>query len=220
MTTKTGTLLDLIADGLRVASDYEIRAYDHERYEQLAKARRARRAEILEREGVPLSEVALRSVVAELQPHPEACALILRWAAKQDAPRLFALVGEKGLGKTAGAAWWIASVDGRYIKARELARLHASRHRDDTERYRGYLRAKYLVIDEVGAEDDRVTVDGVRACLEEVVDERQTRRTLLLGNVTRAQFEARLTSRAADRWAESGYTMELRAGRSMRRRTA
>lgn len=218
--TKTGTLLDLISDGLRVASDYEIRAYDHERHEQLAKARRARRAEILEREGVPLSEMAHRSVVCELQPHPEACALILRWAANGAAPRMFACVGEKGLGKTAGAAWWVASTDGRYIKARELARLHASRHRDDADRFRGYLRAKVLVIDEVGAEDDRVTVDGVRACLEEVIDERQTRRTLLLGNITSAQFQARLTSRASDRWAESGYTLELKAGRSMRRRAA
>lgn len=218
--TKPGTLLDLIADGLRVASDYEIRRYDDERYEQLAKARRARRAEILDREGVPLSEVAMRSVVCELQPHPEACALILRWAAKTDAPRMFACVGEKGLGKTAGAAWWVASTDGRYVKVRELARLHASRHRDDADRFRGYLRAKHLVLDELGAEDDRVTVDGVRACLEEVIDERQTRRTLILGNITSAQFQVRLTSRASDRWAESGYTLELKAGRSMRRRAA
>lgn len=215
----TGTLLDLISDGLRVASDYEIRRYDQERHEQLAKARRARRAEILEREGVPLSPAGRLTVVHEIQPHPEACATILRWTATPSAPPFLAVVGERGLGKTVAAAWWVASVDGRYVKARELARLYRAQWGDDHERWRGYLRARYLVVDEVGTEDERDR-DTVRAMLEELIDERQSRRTLLLGNITAKQFGERLTARAADRWSECGYTMELRAGRSMRRRAA
>lgn len=212
----SGTLLDLISDGLRVASDYEIRRYDHERHEQLMKARRARRAEILEREAVPLSPLGRRTVVHEIQPHPEACALILRWASTPTAPPLFACVGERGLGKTVGAAWWVADRDGRYIRSRELARLHASRHRDDRDRWASYARARFLVVDEVGA-DDGDERDTVRAMLEELVDCRQSRRTLFLGNITARQWSDRLTARAQDRWSEVGYTLELRAGRSMRR---
>lgn len=214
---KTGTVLDLISDGLRVASDYEIRRYDHERHEQLAKARRARRAEILEREGVPLSPAGRLTVVHEVQPHPEACSTILRWTATPAAPPFLAVVGERGLGKTVAAAWWVADRDGRYVKARELARLYRAQWGDDHERWRGYLRSKCLVVDEVGTEDERDR-ETTRAMLEELIDERQSRRTLLLGNITGKQWADRLTARAADRWTECGYTMELRAGRSMRRR--
>jgi hypothetical protein len=217
--TKTGTLLDLISDGLRVASDYEIRKYDHERHEQLAKARRARRAEILDREGVPLSPIGRATVVHEMQPHPEACSTILRWTTTQGAPPFLACVGERGHGKTVAGAWWVADRDGRYVKARELARLYRAQFGDDHARWRGYLGARCLVIDEVGTEDERER-DVVRAMLEEVVDERQSRRTLLLGNITARQFAERLTARAADRWAECGFTLELKAGRSMRRRAA
>ena len=206
------------ADPTRI-DEYERRHGETARSMQMAKARRMRRRDILDRESVPLTEAGMTSVVNEMQPHPQACALILRWAANSNAPRMLAFVGDRGQGKTVGAAWWTADVDGRYVKLRELVRLHRAQWGDDHERWRSYMGAKHLVVDEVGSEKAEER-QAAQAAIADLVDDRLRvgLRTLFLGNITAEQWDARMDARTADRWLEVGYTLELAKGRSMRQR--
>lgn len=213
-----GRISQVAADPTRI-DEYERRHGETARSEQMAKARRMRRRDILDRECVPLTEAGMFSVVNELQPHPEACAMILRWAANTAAPRLLAFVGDRGQGKTVGASWWVANVDGRYVKLRELVRLHRAQWGDDHERWRSYMGAKNLVVDEVGSEKAEER-QAAQAAIADLVDDRLRvgLRTLFLGNITAEQWDARMDARTSDRWLEVGYTLELAKGRSMRNR--
>lgn len=208
------------------ASDAEIARYDGAQFAQLAKARRARRDEILERE-MPgeLDDIGRRTAVCEMRPHPLSTDLILSWASRSAAegaegavtPAL-CVVGERGVGKTVAAAWWIADTDGRYVLSTELVRLWLTHWGPDREKWESLKRARVLVVDEVGGE--RHKPEDVRGMFEELINARQgsKTRTLILGNITRTQWEARLTARAISRWESIGYTLELSARTSMRRR--
>lgn len=206
------------------ADDSRAREYDESRYQQLAKARRARRAEILDRE-MPgtLSAIGRRTAIEEHRPLTIAADLVLSWASKpaSDLTRItpaLCIVGERGHGKTVAAAWLIADTDGRYCKADDLVRLSRAQFGEERERWESLVGARWLVVDEIGAEAGELA--RVRTMLEALIDQRQspTRRTLLLGNITRAEFRDRLSDRAESRWSEMGYTLELKAGRDMRRR--
>lgn len=220
-----GQILDLMKHVAGMtADDDKARAYDERQYQQLAKARRARRAEILDREmpGV-LSALGRRTAIEEHRPLTIAADLVLSWASKpaSDITRItpaLCIVGERGHGKTVAGAWLVADYDGRYAKADDLVRLHRAQYGEDRDRWESLLSARWLVVDEIGAESSDLA--RVRAMLEALIDQRQSprRRTLLLGNITRAEFHARFSDRAESRWSEMGYTLELRAGRDMRRR--
>lgn len=219
-----------IIEGLKAsipgpASETEIALYEGAQYAQLAKARRARRAEILDRE-MPgeLDDIGRRAAVCEMRPHPLSTDLILSWAGKPASedgvtPAL-CVVGERGVGKTVAAAWWIADTDGRYVLSSELVRLWLTQWGPDREKWESFKRSRCLVVDEVGGERQRP--EDVRGMLEDLINARQgaKTRTLYLGNITSAQWHARLTARAASRWEAVGYTLELTARTSMRRRRA
>lgn len=214
----------LRAAGLRgPASDAEVAAWesrrDFERWREEGKARRLRRAEILDRE-LPgeLTDDGRRTVVHEMRPHPLTADLVLSWGAAKDGPCALAVVGERGVGKTVAAAWWVADTDGRYVLSSELVRLWSAQYGPDRDRWESLKRARALVVDEIGGERQRL--DDVRAMLEELINARQGSRTktLLLGNITKAQWEQRLTPRAASRWQSVGYTLELTSRVDMRRR--
>lgn len=203
---------------------YEIRAFEHRQHEDAMRARRARRAEILDRE-MPgeLSTEGRRAAIVEMQPHPVAASMILSWANRAVADRItpaLCVVGERGVGKTVAAAWWIADTDGRYVLSTELVRLWKAEWGTDREAWVSLKRARTLVVDEVGGERHRI--EDVRGMLEELVNARQNAntRTLFLGNITARQWAERLTPRAASRWNEVGYTLELSAKLDMRRRRA
>lgn len=218
-------ILDLMDHVAKLTQDDDrARAYDESRYVQLAKARRARRCEILDREmpGV-LSTIGRRTAIEEHRPLTIAADLVLSWACKpvSDLTRItpaLCIVGERGHGKTVGAAWLIADTDGRYAKAEDLVRLSRAQFGEERERWESLVSARWLVVDEIGAETSDLA--RVRAMLESLIDQRQSpiRRTLLLGNISRAEFRERLSDRAESRWSEVGYTIELKAGRDMRRR--
>jgi len=209
------------------ASDAEIAAYDFRMWDQQQRARRERRSAVLDRE-LPgeLSRDGRRAVVHEIQPHTLACDLVLSWASRAAAgaaPPALAMVGERGIGKTVAAAWWIADTDGRYVLSTEVVRLWRAKDSfgreaaADRQRFESLKRSRVLAIDEVGGErHERADVLGA---IEEIVNARQSERTrtLWLGNITAGQWRDRLTSRAASRWDEVGFTLEMSSRLDMRR---
>lgn len=109
------------------------------------------------------------------------------------------LLGDPGQGKTVAAAWALARMPGRYITAQSLCELHPlSKNWREKSRWYQHLRTELLVIDELNRETD-ATIATV--CLQDVIDVRQRapRRTLLLGNITLADFVKRYDGRTLDR---------------------
>jgi len=113
------------------------------------------------------------------------------------------LSGEKGSGKTVGAAWWAMhrARPTRFMRASALARL--SRYASEREEL--YTNCRALVLDDVGAEyaDEK---GSFVSDLDELVDVfyADRRKLVITTNCTGKQFLERYGERIADRLAECG----------------
>jgi DNA replication protein DnaC len=198
---------------LATVSEHELAAYDRER-------ERERRLERLRDAGV--LDVVTPDMVTALAfdrlENSKALDMVKRWAAYQRAATrvggdkcVMALLGDMGRGKTIAAAWLLAAEGGLYVEAEELSRLHAAKWGDERVRYERLTRAGVLVVDELGTEEDS------RAALRDIINRRQGRRlTLLLGNLSREDFQARLDPRTWDRLRTCAVIAEVQ-GESMRK---
>jgi hypothetical protein len=199
----------LVARGIATVSDAEVLAYERGR-ERDRRLERMRDAGVLD-----VLPPAMVAAVAHDRLEPtSALDLVRRWAAYQatkgDRPVL-ALLGDMGRGKTCSSAWLLAAEGGLYVKAGELARLHAAQWGDEVARYERLARAGVLVVDEFGTEKDS------RSALFDIIDRRQGRRmTLLLGNLSREDFKARVDPRTWDRLRTCAVVTEVQ-GESMRK---
>ncbi len=111
---------------------------------------------------------------------------------------MLVLCGHPGTGKTVAAGWALSRVGGRYVTTEEYLRAYTRWHRDaswsddgarEIERFEA---PGLLVLDEIGTERDATVM---RDALHRLVDRRQTRRkflTVMITNLTRASFVARL----------------------------
>ena len=130
--------------------------------------------------------------------------------------RFLALVGGVGVGKTVAAAYALAQEPGLYVTAEEMRRRLCSSNWRDAEWQQRVLRARLVVVDDVGAE----TLEGSREALFELVNRRmgETRAlTLLTGNLTSAELVGRYDARTIDRLQYVGVIVEIK-GQSMRRK--
>lgn len=139
---------------------------------------------------------------------------------------ILVLAGNPGTGKTLAAAWALATAGGRYVTTEEYLRSYSRWHRDvmqqdltsrELERFEG---SGLVVLDEIGTERDATLMrDG----LHRLVDRRQSRRrqlTIMITNLTRDDFIARLSSgvydpRTLDRMKRDAIVVGVREG-SMR----
>lgn len=213
------TLEEAIGEAMAAAawvSDAEVAEYERDRERQ-------RRFDRLWDSGVAdvLTPEMVEALVSDTLTMTEALAWTRKWLAYQHAktqpkgPRpMLALVGDMGRGKTVAAAWLVLHAGARYIEADEVCRIASAKFGPEVEEWRRLQRARALVIDEVGTEENPAQAAAAYRIL---LNRRQGERlTLLLGNITRADLKARLDARTWDRMRERALVVELE-GDSMRR---
>lgn len=126
----------------------------------------------------------------------------------ENGPPLVVLAGPRGVGKTVAACYALAKWGGKYLTAYQFARPGLDI--DELKRERA------IVVDQLGRENVGAS-EFALASLEELIDARYANRrlTLLVGNITREQFEARYGGIIEDRLRGDGEFVLL-GGESMR----
>lgn len=111
----------------------------------------------------------------------------------------------------------------RYLRIRDVCRLHRSEWGDERKAWEAILEAHTVVVDEIGHEGD---LGLATRALYELIDSRLAARTILIGNLSKAQFvggyttatpgAGRYDGRMYDRLREMGALREI-GGASLRR---
>lgn len=134
-----------------------------------------------------------------------------------DADKMVCLSGNPGCGKTVAAADWLwRNLPGLFIKSARLARWD----RYDNESMNRLLRARRLVIDDLGTEYQDAK-GNFMAILDEIIDVRHdhSRPTVITTNLDAPAFKLRYGERIADRIREDGRFVSLSGG-SMRKKAS
>ena len=132
--------------------------------------------------------------------------LVRRWLdARRKSPQawkpILVILGGTGIGKTAAGAWASTRYGGgTYTKSRQLTIAHRSMFGENEAAWRNMCRAGFAFLDDIGRESDEHSI----AAIEDFVDERQGRPTIITSNLTRADLLGRYGARVASRLAESG----------------
>lgn len=114
----------------------------------------------------------------------EPIALVNVWL-KTNLPFLV-MLGFSGCGKTVGCGSMIARLGGLYVHARTLDRIFAGNFGESLEQQHQIKAARYVVIDDLDTENNHERFKGV---LYEVIDARQSRRTIFTSNLNRKAFD-------------------------------
>lgn len=179
----------MVADRVDLVSEEELQRFEAKHLAQ-DRLERLEKSGILER----LDERGHRAIVNDQPLKTRALHHVQTWLLSTR-PMLM-LLGDTGLGKTCAAAWALARKRGYYIKAAELADMRLEK--SEKHRYYQHARCGLLVIDELGSERDK---GEAIATFDDIVDIRQhpPRRTLLLGNLSKAEFIERYGKRSLSR---------------------
>ena len=166
------------------------------------------RLELIRASGVEpvLTDAGLRAVLRRDEGGaraPRALELTRAWMSPASQHPILVLFGGTGVGKTVAAAWALSQRPGHYVEAETLCKESRSHFGGPSPEFWRYVRSEFLVIDELGMEHSE---DLAAATLHEVVNRRQRlpKRTLLLGNLNRAQWTTRYDSRTRSRLQEVG----------------
>lgn len=159
-----------------------------------------------------------RCVVPDGYRDRPAIDLVRRWMDARRAKSakwrpILVMLGGTGCGKTSAAAWSCAWHAGSYTKTRALEMAHRAMFGAESQAWQSLMRANMLVIDDIAREPDAHAV----AAFEDAIDERQSRPTIVTGNITKAELAQRYGGRVASRLAESGAVVWL-DGQDMRAR--
>lgn len=223
----------LMAELERKAQDPEWQAAEAKRRDERERQSQASaqryRVSLLERLGAPL-RVGMPAIIAAIPRHldPSECQcsrdvnnakcvvppgyqdfkavdLVRRWMdARRKQPAawkpILVMLSQPGVGKTAASSWAAMRHNGDYTKTRTLTAAHRAMFGDQAEHWQRLMRSPLLVIDDLGREADEHGVVAV----EDAIDERQGRPTIITANMTKAQVLARYGTRVESRLAESG----------------
>lgn len=213
-------VLDIIARARSHGATPEaIAAYDAsiaEARNRAANEARERRLRALVDSGIPLIDEHMAALVDGKLEHTLALRITTAWLAGPRA--VLVLVGDKGTGKTtAGAhAAMTRLSDGPvvYVKEPTLARWSMFARYD--RQWAQAVACATLIIDEIGTAKAR-DLDDAREGVSRIIDDRigQSRRTVVIGNVSEADLTRRWDGRLLDRLRQIGFIAEVR-GESLR----
>lgn len=220
---------DALLDGVAVASDDEIAAYE-------ARMQREVWRQNLVASGIDaLRDEDRKLILTDKLAASTALTKVRQWlgAAMRTAvdPGVNTLVicGGMGTGKTVAAGWAISRHGGVYATVetylRDYDRWLRDRSHDDksSPTIWRYKRAQLVVLDELGTETDAALM---QRAFERLIDSRQSRRrelTLILSNLSRAEVVTRVRGgaygmRTYDRMKRDARIIEV-SGESMRQGT-
>lgn len=179
-------LQGLVDDDQAAAREADARRHA-ETVAQAARADRLRRAGAglrpQEREGIVNATLDLERT--------KAIRAVVRWrtARVDDWPTLV-LKGPRGTGKSVAAIWYLAQTGGHIRSPTSVARVWISTTNRAADEQLELCQSATLLIDDVGTELPH-QVAAVGAALRELLEARQSLRTILTTNLTREAFEAR-----------------------------
>lgn len=214
------TLDEVLADcRANAASPEAIAEYDRSIAEarefELSESRRRRRNALVEA-GVPLSDAMLDAIVDGKLRQTEALRVAHAWL--QGPRSVLAMIGDHGTGKTtaAGHACVARLPKGSvaYVKEPTLARWSMFARYD--REWKLAVEAATLVLDEAGTAEER-DLPSARAGTLRMIDDRlgRGRKTIWIGNLTKADLARRYDARLLDRLREHGFVAEI-LGESIR----
>lgn len=141
-----------------------------------------------------------------------AIAAVRAWLETPRSAPVLVLSGPTGCGKTVAMAYALAATGGLWVTCTQLTRRSVANFGDEAEDYERTLRARALLLDDVGTE--RMAPEPVASMLVEVLEKRQGLKTIVTTNLSAADFigryaDKRLASRIARvEWVEcSGEDM-------------
>ncbi len=186
-----------------------------------ARMERNRRRTAVVGSGIAVTPEDLEAIVADTLEDTRPLRYVRTWLTKATTPepgkpamRFLGMLGGTGIGKTVACAWAIAKLgSGACVKAEELGRTLLGFKRDQAAVDR-ILKARLLVIDDLGTEEMR----GFATALYECVDHRLSQGwalTAITSNLEQTAFEAKYESRTVARLRHRGYLGEIK-GRDLR----
>jgi len=153
----------------------------------------------------------IKCIVPDGYQDTKALAVVRKWLdARKRQPTgwkpILVLLGGVGIGKTSAAAW-AASLypNGAYTKSRQLTAAHRQMFGEARKEWDSMMRAPFLFLDDLGRETDE---NGV-AAVEDLIDERQSKPTIITGNITKENLLARYGDRVKSRLTESSVMVWL-----------
>lgn len=212
---------DLVVAGCETPANA---ALQDERERKMAEDRRAEEAQRKRNQrwrdlralGLPLTERDEYALLDETLAETAMLRTVRLWRENPNSKPMLVLCGPVGRGKTIAAADALVNCEApkRYVGARELERISMAKFGDAQEAYEQLLHIRFLVIDDLGREDD---LGRMQTALLDAVDMRRRTGllTILATNFSRKSFEqrysdARLQSRLAEcaQWfADAGEDM-------------
>lgn len=188
----------------------------------------ARTAKAIALSGIDVDgDMRQRIATGRIEPTPALKATRSWWQAftQKRTPRTLVLLSTVGVGKSVAAAWAVGRCgSGMAMMARDAELAYASQWGPQRERWEAFLGCRLAIVNELKTERNVETAVGM---VEELVGIRHARGlpTMLVGNLPRAEFEARYggstddaraSSRLLSRLAEHGRIESWR-GADMRR---
>lgn len=188
--------------------------WEREERQRQRAARRVNRRIRLERLGGLVDDEDIERIATNRLDPTTAVQRITAWSREDGPASVLVILGGVGTGKTFAALAWLAHVRAEYVLEAELVRLSRAAFGPDRARFVQLLEAHALVVDEVGIEPNDT---HARVAMMALVDARKALRTVIVGNLTPAQFtERRTDARIRSRLRAYGELV-VASGPSLRR---
>lgn len=188
----TSVLGDVIARAIEATAASGWQAEDAALRAELAEVDAAERMRRMRDAGVAAPRDVWRAIARdELDlTRTKALRAVVRWYRASDPPPTLVLAGDTGTGKSTAAAWWLAQAGGILERATAVATAWDSSTVSAQDRREAVCGVRCLVLDDVGTEPGRYR-EPMAEALREVVEARQSLRTIVTTNLTREQLSAR-----------------------------
>ena len=185
---------------------------------RIAYARFQQRARALADSGVALPPADLARIAEDDITETEPMRIVRKWLGADIDRPILVLCGAVGAGKTVACGWAIAeSGTGSAIHAPELPRRLLPTSFDAAAGLgRVNLRARLMVLDDLGTEPDAGAPRWAEAFAMMIERRLMIGRTIITSNLARPQFAPRYGERIASRLNAHSYVIELKKTSSLR----
>lgn len=198
-------------------------------YDEAAEARdrardaRAARASLLDEAAPKITAEDIKRLVQGAEEPTHATRIVKAWWSRLASgdpafgARVLVLLGGTGCGKSVAACWALSRERGRFVTVERLLMIARSRSPLHLAEHDAVMRAKVLVLDEAGAEQNQ---EASRAIVLDLLNSRQRGElTIITSNLDDLAFRSWLDERALSRVMQIGRIVRV-IGPDMRQQSA